>query len=134
MATGKQIGYAVKLALSIAENEASVLWDIDEVFAQAWPDELSLRAYLGTLDTRQASHLIDSLKTAARPAMVRAFIATHPDKFQGQIWESCRCGNEPVNMPSHLCTDCLMRDEDHPRIPGPRVPHHSVEPEDWRQL
>jgi hypothetical protein len=58
-----------------------------------------------------------------------AFVNANPGKFRGQLWERCRCGREPVNMPSHLCLNCLMASEDHPRIPGPRVPHHSVEPD-----
>ena len=116
MATKQQLQYAVKLALTIPENEASVLWDINEAVAQAWPDAELLVAAVRTLDVRQASVLIDDLKRAARPAMIRAFIASHPHQFRGQLWEPCRCGREPVNMPSHLCTSCLMRNEDHLRI------------------
>ena len=26
---------------------------------------------------------------------------------EGQLWEKCRCGNEPVYAPSHLCEKCL---------------------------
>jgi hypothetical protein len=59
-----------------------------------------------------------------------AFVQAHPEKFRGQLWERCRCGREPVNMPSHLCLRCLMAGQDHPRIPGGRVPYHSVEPEE----
>ena len=29
--------------------------------------------------------------------------------FQGQLWEECRCGTEPVYMPSHRCEDCINR-------------------------
>ena len=28
-----------------------------------------------------------------------------PEK-QGQLWEPCKCGSEPVYMPLHLCADC----------------------------
>jgi len=31
--------------------------------------------------------------------------------------------NARDNMPSHLCTECLMRDEDHPRIAGQELTH-----------
>jgi len=27
----------------------------------------------------------------------------------GQIWESCRCGNEPVNLPLMLCDACWSK-------------------------
>ena len=29
--------------------------------------------------------------------------------FQGQLWESCSCGCEPVYMPSHKCEKCINR-------------------------
>ncbi len=58
-----------------------------------------------------------------------SFYRANPGKFGGQLWERCRCGCEPVNMPSHLCIDCLIEGHDHSRIPGPAVPYHSVEPD-----
>jgi len=57
-----------------------------------------------------------------------SFYEANPNLFQGQLWERCRCGREPVNMPSHLCIDCLMDRQDHPRIQTGNVPHDSVEP------
>ncbi len=27
-------------------------------------------------------------------------------KREGQLWEPCSCGNEPVEMPLHLCSVC----------------------------
>lgn len=52
------------------------------------------------------------------------FYKLHPEQFEGQLWERCRCGNEPVNMPSHLCIDCLMRGKDTPQTDlTPRDPY-----------
>lgn len=31
------------------------------------------------------------------------------EHFQGQLWEECSCGNEPVYMPSHKCEKCINR-------------------------
>ena len=48
-----------------------------------------------------------------------------------QLWEECeRCGREPsyARANGHLCAGCIRKGEDHPRIPGPAVPYHSVEP------
>jgi len=54
------------------------------------------------------------------------FYQAHPEKFAGQLWERCRCGAEPVNMPSHLCIDCLIDGRDRPRIQT--ATYHSTEP------
>ena len=29
--------------------------------------------------------------------------------FGGQMWEECRCGNEPVYQPSMKCEDCINK-------------------------
>ena len=31
-------------------------------------------------------------------------------ELEGQLWEPCKCGKEPVYMPSHLCEKCLNKD------------------------
>lgn len=50
-----------------------------------------------------------------------------------QLWEPCkRCGTEPsyAQPGGHLCAKCAQTD--HPRIPGPAVPHHAEEPDGAR--
>lgn len=51
------------------------------------------------------------------PTPVQEFIATHPDLFSAQLWEPCgNCGQEPVYMPHHLCTACLMGEYHNPKL------------------
>lgn len=33
-------------------------------------------------------------------------------KKDGQLWEECECGNEPVYLPLHLCAECWPEDEE----------------------
>jgi len=47
-----------------------------------------------TLDAEEA------IKTTRPAAVNRA-----PQK-QGQLWEPCQCGREPIYMPLHLCANC----------------------------
>ena len=64
---------------------------------------------------------------------INAFSAQHPEKLAGQLWERCRCGAEPVYMPSHCCPQCIMRGSDHPRLSGSAAPIDTTEPTDFIQ-
>lgn len=62
------------------------------------------------------------------PDEIDRYAMDHRGQFEGQLWERCRCGAEPVYMPSHLCPQCIMHGADHPRISGPAAPWHTTEP------
>lgn len=73
------------------------------------------------------------MKTERTTEKRKAFKTANPEKFRGQLWERCQCGGEPVNMPSHLCTACIMDRADAPKLGG-RDPVHSEEPQSFAQF
>jgi len=56
--------------------------------------------------------------TTYTPDEIDTFAAAHPEHFRGQLWERCRCGAEPVYMPSHRCPQCILRGAGRPRVTG----------------
>lgn len=61
-------------------------------------------------------------------AEIDAYATQHPHQFEGQLWERCRCGAEPVYMPTHRCPQCIMRGAGQPRWSSV-APMDSVEPD-----
>ena len=69
--------------------------------------------------------------TAYTPAEIDHYVSQHPRQFEGQLWERCRCGAQPVYMPSHRCPQCIMRGAGHPRL-SVAAPINTEEPEGGR--
>lgn len=48
--------------------------------------------------------------TLPRPEPTPEPAPAGPPTKQGQLWEPCRCGREPIYMPLELCSMCWPRD------------------------
>jgi hypothetical protein len=70
--------------------------------------------------------------TKFTPAEIDAYAEEHPEQFAGQLWERCRCGAQPVYMPSHRCPQCILSGHAHPRLSGSYAPTDTVEPDGGR--
>lgn len=135
--TEKQIKYVADLACAFSLPDLAFLAEgtygvdlntLDAGISDAWPDRAKIRQRAALLTSSEISRVIDGLKSMRKSL----YIHNHPQKFQGQLWEPCKCGNEPVNMPTHLCADCLMRNEDHQRIGSGSEPEFYIEPDGAR--
>jgi len=80
-----------------------------------------------------APDVLERIKTRYNLVNNKPASAQKTDGGMGeQLWEPCqRCGSEPsyARGNGHLCAACVAAGRDHPRIPGPRVPWHSTEPD-----